>query len=346
VFGSGRMYVVPTASVGLGVLVTATGIVAIGASAGGVESLRRLVRDLPRDLPAAVTVVLHLSANSRSLLAGILGRASLLPARQATDHCSLEDGQIYVAAPDHHLLVEDHELRVTRGPTENGVRPAVDPLFRSAAAAFGPRTVGVVLSGSLDDGTAGLFEIKRRGGWAMVQDPKEALYPAMPASAIDHVAVDVVADSGTLGAHIVSALTGRSQPIPARVTPILDNGDVRPSGMTCPDCHGQLWELHAGDQVRYRCRVGHEWTGTALVDGQERALENALWTAVRVVGERMQLTRKMLERATAKHHHHIQHVLRSRLAELEQHDERLRSALAQPVTADTDSDPTLHDWVP
>jgi two-component system chemotaxis response regulator CheB len=325
--------------------VTATGIVAIGASAGGVESLRRLVRDLPGDLPAAVAVVLHLRANSRSLLAEILGRSGSLPAHQATDRCPLRAGHIFVAAPDYHLLVEDQVLRVSRGPTENGVRPAIDPLFRSAAAAFGSRTVGVVLSGSLDDGTAGLFEIKRRGGWAMVQDPKEALHPAMPLSALEHVAVDVVADCAALGAHIVRALTGRRDPVPPPVAPIPEKSDVRPSGMTCPDCDGQLWELHAGEQVHYRCRVGHEWTGMALVEGQERTLENALWTALRLVGERIQLTRKMLDRAAAKQHHHIEHLLRQRLAELSDQDARLRSALAQPVTADTESDPTLHDWV-
>jgi two-component system chemotaxis response regulator CheB len=326
--------------------VAASGIVAIGASAGGVESLRRLVRDLPPDLPAAVAVVLHLAPTSRSLLAQILARSGPLPAHQATDKCALEDGHIYVAAPDHHLIVEDHQLRVSRGATENGVRPAVDPLFRSAAATFGERVIGVVLSGSLDDGTAGLFEIKRRGGWTMVQDPADALYPAMPSSAIDHVTVDIVADSRTLAGHIVAALTGGTRPSPVPRTPLPDAADVKPSGMSCPDCNGQLWEMHAGDQVRYRCRVGHEWTGMALIDGQERALENALWAAARIVSERIQLTRKMLERASAKRHHHVEHLLQSRLAELEDQDERLREALAQPVTADTESDPSLHDWVP
>ena len=323
----------------------ASGIVAIGASAGGVESLRRLVGGLPRDLPAAVAVVLHLAPTSRSLLAQILSRSGPLPAHQASDKCVLDDGHIYVAMPDHHLIVEDHQLRVSRGATENGVRPAVDPLFRSAAAAFGKRAIGVVLSGSLDDGTAGLFEIKRRGGWTMVQDPAEALYPAMPTSAIEHVTVDVIADSSSLAAHIVAALEGASHPVAREKDPVPEATDVRPSGMSCPDCNGQLWELHAGDQVRYRCRVGHEWTGMALVDGQERALENALWAAARIVSERIQLTRRMLERASTRNHHHVEHLLRNRLAELEDQDERLREALAQPVTADTESDPSLHDWL-
>jgi two-component system chemotaxis response regulator CheB len=326
--------------------VAASGIVAIGASAGGVESLRRLVRDLPRDLPAAVAIVLHLAPTSRSLLAQILARSGPLPAHQATDKCELEDGHIYVAPPDHHLLVEDHQLRLSRGATENGVRPAVDPLFRSAAATFGKRAIGVVLSGTLDDGTAGLFEIKRRGGWTMVQDPADALYPAMPNSAIEHVTIDVVAEDHALAAHIVAALKGSARPAPVPKAPLPEAADVKPSGMSCPDCSGQLWEMHAGDQVRYRCRVGHEWTGMALIDGQERALENALWAAARIVSERIQLTRRMLERASAKHHHHVEHLLQRRLAELEEQDERLREALAQPVTTDTESDSSLHDWVP
>jgi two-component system chemotaxis response regulator CheB len=326
--------------------VVATGIVVIGASAGGVESLRRLVRGFPADLPAAVAVVLHMAPTSHSVLAQILSRSGPLPAHQARDHCALEDGHIYVAAPDHHLIVEDHQLRVIRGPAENGVRPAVDPLFRTAAEAFGTSAIGIVLSGSLDDGTAGLFEIKRHGGRTMVQDPADALYPAMPASAIEHVTVDVVADSDSLGPRVMAALN-HSPPLVAPVErPGLAESDFRPSGLSCPDCNGQLWELHRGDHVRYRCRVGHEWTGMALIDGQERALENALWAAARIVGERIQLTRKMLERAAVRGHHHVERLLRTRLAELEQQDDRLRAALARGVTADTASDPSLHDWVP
>jgi len=299
------------------------------------------VSELPHDLPAAVTVVLHLSPNSRSLLAPILERAGRLPACQATDHCELRDGRIYVAAPDHHLLIEAHELRVTRGPTENGTRPAVDPLFRSAAAVFGSRTVGVLLSGSLDDGTAGMFEIKRRGGFTMVQDPKEALYPGMPASAIERVAVDLVADAGMLGVRIPDALTGRLPSVPA--SPQIASGDRRPSGMSCPDCSGQLWEVQSGDNVRYRCRVGHEWTGLALVDGQERALENALWAALRIIRERIQLTRRTLEHASGREHRHVERLLRARLSELEEQDERLRTALSQPVTSNADPGPEHDD---
>jgi two-component system, chemotaxis family, protein-glutamate methylesterase/glutaminase len=325
--------------------VTATAVVAIGASAGGVESLRQLVRELPEDLPAAVLVVLHLSPTSRSLLAPILERSGRLPASQATDHCELRNGRIYVAAPDNHLLIEDHEVRVVRGPSENGVRPAVDPLFRSAAASFGSRTVGVLLSGSLDDGTAGMFEIKRRGGVTMVQDPKDALYPSMPASAIEHVAVDFVGDAGLLGARIPDALRGTLPSAAASSDPEVEAGDSRPSGMSCPDCSGQLWEVHSGDNVRYRCRVGHEWTGLALVDGQERALENALWAALRIIRERIQLTRRMLEHASGRDHRHVEHLLRTRLSELEEQDARLRDALSRPVTAGADPEADVADQV-
>jgi two-component system chemotaxis response regulator CheB len=302
------------------------------------------VAELPRDLPAAVAVVLHLSPTSKSLLAQILSRVGPLPAQQAVDGDHLEDGHIYVAAPDHHLLVEGHRLRVSRGATENGVRPAVDPLLRTAAASFGPRTIGVVLSGSLDDGTAGLFEVKRRGGWTMVQDPKDALYPAMPLSAIQHVDIDVVADCKGLAEFIAAAAHGKLPRHPLEPANEPDDDHMRPSGMSCPDCSGQLWEIHSCDQVRYRCRTGHEWTALALVEGQERVLENALWAALRIVRERTQLTHNMLERAVANNEDHVEQLLVTRLAELHEQDDRLRDALDQPVSALGQPDPALEHW--
>ena len=165
-------------------------IIVIGASAGGVEALSQLARHLPADLPAAVFVVLHVPPYSPGLLPRILSRSRTLPASHPADGEAIRNGRITIAPPDHHLLLEGGRIRLTRGPRENGHRPAVDPLFRTAACSFGPRVVGVVLSGTLDDGTAGLAAIKQRDGVAVVQDPDEALYTGMPRSAMESVAVD------------------------------------------------------------------------------------------------------------------------------------------------------------
>jgi two-component system, chemotaxis family, protein-glutamate methylesterase/glutaminase len=184
-------------------------LVVIGASAGGVETLKRVVAGLPADLPAAICIVLHISPASPSALAGILQRAGRLPCRPASDGDQLCSGEILVAPPDHHLVIAGRRVRLTAGPRENGHRPAVDVLFRSAAAARGTRVVGVVLSGTRDDGTAGLALIKAGGGAAIVQDPDEALYPGMPASALGHVAVDAVVPSALVAQAISSIVHGQ-----------------------------------------------------------------------------------------------------------------------------------------
>src|SRR5437588_11068380 len=192
-------------------------IIVVGASAGGVEALVTLARSLQRNLQAAVFVVLHIPAQSPSLLPEILGRAGPLKAVQATDDMQIEQGHIYVAPPDHHMLMELGKVRVVRGPKENRHRPAVDPLFRSAALAYGPRVIGVILTGALDDGTAGLLAVKRRGGIAVVQDPSEAMYPSMPSSALAHVEVDHVlslADIGPLLGRLASQEAKNEQDYP------------------------------------------------------------------------------------------------------------------------------------
>src|SRR5688500_11634716 len=178
---------------------TSPPILVIGGSAGGVEALIRIAGQLPRDLPAAVFVALHFPVYSTSMLPRILERAGDLPAAHASDGARIEPGRIYVAPPDRHLIVLRQSVHVVRGPRENGHRPAIDPMFRSAAIAHGNRVVGVVLTGNLDDGTAGLLAIKRRGGIAIVQNPTEALFPSMPASALEHVDVDFVLPLSAIG---------------------------------------------------------------------------------------------------------------------------------------------------
>jgi two-component system chemotaxis response regulator CheB len=235
-------------------------IVAIGASAGGVEAISRLVADLPRDIRASVLVVLHLS-RGRSMLPEILSRAGRLPAAQPVDGEPLQYGRIYVAAPDHHLVVMKDTVRVVHTASENGVRPAVDPLFRSAARTYGPRVIGVILTGALDDGAAGIVAVKEAGGVTIAQDPDEASAPGMPRSAIATGMIDHVLALRDIPI-LLEALVKEDAPhvaiAPGRMPHIramdpdlaqlpiavarTDRPGV-PSGFTCPECHGTLWEL-------------------------------------------------------------------------------------------------------
>lgn len=291
-------------------------LVVVGASAGGVEALRDLVSTLPAQLPAAVLVVLHLPAQGGSALPAILSRAGALPARTAQDGEPLQRGRIYVAPPDYHLAVVDGHVALTRGPRENGHRPAVDVLFRTAARTMGPRVIGVVLSGALDDGTAGMLAIASRGGVTIAQDPRDALYPAMPRSVVEHVEpehvlpaeaigalidqrcremVDVTAPLPALQLHRESAMAEMDQDIITSEEPV-----GAPSGLTCPDCAGTLYEMEAGDMLRFRCRVGHAWSGESLAVEQGLAFESALWMAMRSLEEKAALGHQMAETARGK----------------------------------------------
>jgi two-component system chemotaxis response regulator CheB len=286
-------------------------IIVVGASAGGVEALVNLVKALPPDLPAAVFVVLHLPAHSPSALPLILGRKARLRVAQAEDDAPVQHGRIYVASPDSHLLLKGNRVSLSHGPRENAHRPAIDTLFRSAALIYGPRVVGVILSGTLDDGTAGLLAIKRRGGKALVQDPEEALYDGMPRSALDLVPVDFVAPVAALALELIQLAHAPVLPAPppprdmeleAQIAEFdMDsvesgerNGEV--SVFTCPECHGTLWEIQDGELIRYRCRVGHGFSGDSLLAEQSAALDEALWTAFRALEESAALARRLSER--------------------------------------------------
>ncbi|WP_431921298.1 chemotaxis protein CheB [Amycolatopsis tucumanensis] len=287
-------------------------IVVVGASAGGVEALRAFVGGLPADLSAAVLVVLHLPPGGASALPAILSRSGSLPAVAARSGEPLRHGRIYVAPPDHHLLVEDGACRLSRGPTENGYRPAIDALFRSAALAHGPAVIGVVLSGSLDDGSAGLDTIKSRGGLAIVQDPEDAIYPAMPENAMARVSPDHVVPAVEIGRVLADRVR---EPVEVRddePVPLIQETEARiarsdgpanavslevldvsePSGLACPDCQGVLFSLDK-EGTRYRCRVGHAWTAKALFQQQSRDIEQALWAALRALEEKRDLAGRM-----------------------------------------------------
>jgi two-component system chemotaxis response regulator CheB len=271
-------------------------VVVIGASAGGVEALVKVVSGLDPSVEAAVVVVLHLPATGSSVLPDILRRAGSLPVVSATNGQPLEPGCIIVAPPDYHVLVEDGTIVLDRGPRENGSRPAADPLFRSAARARASRVIGVVLSGALDDGVAGLRAIKDAGGVAVVQDPNDALTPSMPATALAHVPVDHVVPAGGLAQLLLRLVpevcarpadvktTGnphdRSEPQSPREMP------GPPSSLTCPECGGVMWEDGEDDLLRFRCHVGHSYSAESMLELHGDSVETALWTALRVLEER------------------------------------------------------------
>ena len=283
--------------------------VVIGASAGGIEALRNLVAALPRDFSAAVLVVLHLPPKGTSVLPEILTRAGLLPAVRAEDGLAVEGGRIYVAPPDCHLLVEDGTMRLDHGPRMNGHRPAIDPLFRSAAKAYGRDAAGVVLSGVLDDGTAGLMTIKQAGGLTCAQDPAEALYDMMPRSAIDIVGPDYVGTAQQLGETLAQLANGKppepyDPPYLVREEHLIEvdrgsSDDPQPgrvTGLTCPDCSGAIWLDETNGVTRYACRIGHAYDAETFASMQGERVESALWTALRTLEERAAMYRRMAER--------------------------------------------------
>lgn len=293
-------------------------VLVIGASAGGVEALRELVSRLPGDFPAAVLIVLHMPSNTNSALPNILERAGSLKAKQAEDGDELLPGRLLVAAPDQHLIISDHQVRLSRGPVENGHRPAVDVLFRSAAVVLGPQVVGVVLSGALDDGTAGLAAIRSRGGIGVVQDPAEALHPSMPRCAIEGAAPEHivrVADMPELLVRLAGEEVDPERSHPPQLMTVetamaemsgqaCDTPDRpgNPSGYSCPDCSGGLFVIEESDVLRFRCRVGHAWAAESLVSQQRSETERALWTALRSLEEKASLTRDLSRRAAHRGH--------------------------------------------
>jgi two-component system chemotaxis response regulator CheB len=289
-------------------------IIVLGASAGGVDALRELVKGFPPDLGASVFVVLHIPPYAPSALPRVLSEAGPLEAIHAKDGGSIVANRIYVAPPDKHIILEANRIVVRRGPKENRFRPSIDALFRSAAYVYGPRAIGVVLSGVLDDGTSGLWSIKRLGGIAIVQDPDEALYPEMPRSAMEHVKIDHVARAAELG-PLLARLVREAAPLDDHV----DREELRRLGLeveiaghdgafekgimkwgemapfTCPECHGALVRLKEGSLLRFRCHTGHAFTPSTLLAGITETVEDTLWQAMRGVEEQAMLLEHVAE---------------------------------------------------
>jgi two-component system chemotaxis response regulator CheB len=275
-------------------------IIVVGASAGGVEVLLDLAAELPPTLPASLFIVVHTAPEHASELADLLSSRGRLPAVHPLDGDAIVEGRIYVAPADAHLLVREGFVQVVRGPRENGHRPAVDPLFRSASWAYGPRVVGVVLSGFQDCGTAGMMSVKARGGIAVVQDPASAVARDMPESVLRRVEVDHVVHPLELPALLVRLAAEpaprRAAPPPAGVEELEGRRAGKPVEVVCPSCHGALSVARVGPFEQYRCHVGHAFTLDALARAQADDVERALWAAVRALEESAGLSRRLSRR--------------------------------------------------
>lgn len=289
-------------------------VVVIGASAGGVTALLEIAAQLPPAFPAPICIVQHIGSHP-SLLPEILRFRGANHAMHAEDGQRLTSGTLHVAPPDRHMLLDGDTLRLTNGPRENYSRPAIDPLFRSAALTLGSRVIGVVLTGQMDDGTAGLKAIKDCGGIAIVQDPATALEPSMPSSALRHVEVDHCVALDQI-APLLQRLVGTPAQAPAPATVpehlvlevAINRGEgtmehllniATPSPMTCPDCGGGLWEMKDQKPLRYRCHTGHAYSSLSLAVSQRDAAEHALWSGVRALREREMLLRRLANVADA-----------------------------------------------
>jgi two-component system chemotaxis response regulator CheB len=326
-------------------------IVVVGGSAGALEQALAMARGLPADFPAALFLVIHFPSTARSVLPDLLARSGPLPAAHASDGEAIRPGRIYVAPPDSHLVLSGQRLRLDRGPKENGHRPAIDPLFRSAAESFGSRVIGVILSGNLSDGTAGLQAIRRRGGRALVVDPELVVHDSMPRHAINRVPVSRVVAPDQIAAAISELIAEPWKEVaPVTESPAMHASEAEvvqrdrernpgiPSTYACPECHGTLWELQDGDVLSFRCRIGHAFAADALVAEADEALEAALWTALRALEEHGALARRMAANALDHDRQRSARLFREKAEKAEQHAAVLRNLLlTAPAPWEVDS---------
>lgn len=329
----------------------APSVVVVGASAGGVEALTTFAGGLPEDLDAAVCIVLHLHAGAESRLAEIVSRAGPLPAVQARGGERLAGGRIYVAPPDRHLIVRGGHAVVVRGPHENGLRPSIDVLFRSAALAYGRRAFAAVLSGTRDDGVAGASAIGARGGCVFVQDPADSLFSTLPAHTVVHDHPDRVLPLVELAPAIATAVHRLSEEAEVRENgagemsresayasldknALDDEAPGEPSPYSCPECGGVLREVEDGDLLRFRCRVGHAYTADGVLEGQNGSIETALWTALRALQERAALSDRLAERVGSAGAERSRERFQALAEEARAQAETIRRVLAGPDGAD------------
>lgn len=325
-------------------------IVVIGASAGGLAAFRTIVQALPADLPAALFIVQHMAASGPNLLPELLGAVSRLAVRHTEDGEEIRHGRVFVAPPDHHLVIRPGHVHLVRGAKENGFRPAIDATFRSAALAYGRRVIGVVLTGMLDDGTAGLLAIKRYGGLALVQEPRDAAYPSMPESACRYVDVDIVCPLAELAPALLRLV---HTDVGTEEAPMDDRTEIEvgisnmeraaleqagqigtPSPFSCPDCGGVLAEYYDGELLRFRCQVGHAFSPESFFAQQTEGVDGSLWAAFRALDERATLANRLAHEAGRLNDRIGEQRFAQLRAQAEAQKERLRQVVLQGDDAD------------
>jgi two-component system chemotaxis response regulator CheB len=327
-------------------------VVVIGASSGGVEALITLLSGLPDDLAAALFVVLHVRPDAPSQLPAILNRVGTLPVAHAVDGEPVRRGRVYIAPPGLQTYLHRGRIGVRRGPQENLHRPAIDPLFRTAAHHYGPRVIGVILSGALDDGAAGLVAIKRAGGLAIIQDPDDAMVRNMPVNALEAAGADHLVPIAAMPALLVKLISAQSGTDLDIEVPLETAEEAAPSepflrseemgtlsNVTCPECQGNLWEIRDGESVRFRCRVGHAYSEGAIDLAQSQSVERALWSALKALEERVALMRKLAARARRKGHDSLALMFEERSKVVDRdvraiHDLIISSETFEPVAQD------------
>ncbi|MGL3108876.1 chemotaxis protein CheB [Bradyrhizobium sp. BR 1432] len=326
-------------------------IIVIGGSAGATQPLKQILGRLPADLPAAIFVVLHIPAQGIGILSTVANNAGPLPVRQAKNGMKIEPGQIYLAAPDHHLLLSGDHIFLGRGPRENLVRPAIDALFRSAALYHGPRVIGVLLSGLLSDGAAGLNAIKRCGGMTVVQDPMDAISDEMPRRAMEATTIDLCVPGATMG-DVLSELVKEQAGVPLPIPPEIrleveiaagerigsDNlvSVADPVALTCPACGGVLSEVKEGRPMRFRCQVGHAFTADVLAKEQEGRVDEALRVALRIIEERAELVHRMAADGRRSDRPAVAEMYEARAAEYREYADMIRRVVLKSL------DPPVH----
>lgn len=321
-------------------------IIVIGGSAGATAPLKQVLSRLPVDLPAAVFIVLHIPSRGIGILSTVASLAGRLPVSQAEHGMPITNGRVYIATPDRHLLLGDGKILLGRGPRENMVRPAIDPLFRSAALHYGPRVIGVVLSGLLSDGAAGLNAIKRCGGMTLVQDPADAAADEMPRRALEGTVVDLCVQGARLGdvlSDLARQAPGASLPVPPEIALEVEIaageriGSDRlseiavPAALTCPSCGGVLSKLKADNPLRFRCQVGHAFTADTLAKEQESRVDEALRVALRIIEERAELVHRMAEDGRASGRRSVAEMYDARAAEYRRYANVIRKTVLRTL---------------